>query len=138
VSDLAALTALHVTSVTRATLERAWISVAGSHDLIEHGYRVQVWALILRGASGTTTHTLLEYLDPLELVRGRSVLGRSHAHVGVHRPLGPVRLPRVTAHTYRRQVAVHRALGLSVVLPGRPWIDHGQGGLFDRALEAAS
>ena len=116
--DRQALADLSRSSITRSELEAEWCGVAGSTCLQRYGYQVRVW---WRFAG---RRVLYEYLAPGEQVRGRPAGGWD----GVDRGL-----PRVTADTYDRQATVHRALGLLVVPPGRPWVDHGEGqrGLWD-------
>lgn len=103
--DRQALAALALRAVSRERLqEQGYLPVAKSGDLFRVGYSVVFWVRV-----GVPGSELLEYKPRLS------------------------DLPRLTVSDYATQMEVHRALGLSRVPPGCPWVDYGPGqrGLFD-------
>lgn len=94
--DRAALDELAARSVPRAGLSGRFLCLAKSSDMFGHGYIVAHW--VIPGVPGSE---VLEYLPRFS------------------------DLPRVTVATYADQAAVHRALGVRVVGPGRKFREHG-------------
>lgn len=106
--DRAALMELSASSIPRPELiARGFRGYCGSTDLFRVGYFIRHWYHIG---------------ERIEVLEYRARLSK---------------LPRVTAHTYERQVAVHRALGLPVVGRGERYLDLGEGqrSLWDGVTE---
>ncbi|MBA4187568.1 MAG: hypothetical protein C0467_06070 [Planctomycetaceae bacterium] len=91
VVDPAALSAIAAKAVSReALVADGFVNLLKSTDLFRHGYSVSHW--IKPAVPGSH---LLEYVPRAS------------------------KLPRLTATTYAEQVAIHEALGIRVVSPGR-------------------
>lgn len=119
--DLLALQKLAETSMPLNELKATGFrSVCISSDLFPYGYSIRHWVRLT---------------DRLEVVEYRPMAKDDRRIRQGRRGI----LPRITAHTYQRQAAVHAALGLNLVQPGEPWQDFGTVGLFDEIfLEEAA
>jgi hypothetical protein len=112
------------TSLSRAEMRtRGLMCLTACSALHRVGYQVRIWAFPGRGF-------VYEY-NPIAMRVTRSKRSGTGETVYHREPVAG--LPRLTADTFERQAAIHRALGLIITGPGRDWVDHGAGqrGLFD-------
>lgn len=104
-ADLAALADIAAGATPRAELQAAGFRpVTKSTELQPEGYTVIDWLHPGRALAGDPDRHVMEYVPS-----------------GHRRPTGAPTLPRLTAATYAEQLAIHEALGLRVVGPGRPF-----------------
>lgn len=102
-ADLAALADIAARSIPRETMQAAgYIPVCKSTDLQADGYTVLDWLNPFMVRTGDPARHVLEYVPS------------SH-----RRPAGAPEVPRLTASSYAEQCAIHEALRLRVVGPGR-------------------
>lgn len=104
-ADLAALADIAARAIPRATLQaEGFRAVTKSTQLQAEGYTVIDWLHPGRALAGAPDRHVMEYVPS------------SH-----RRPAGALELPRLTATSYEEQTAIHDALRLRVVAPGRPF-----------------
>ena len=104
--DLAALAVIAAASIPRGELQaRGYRGVTKSTELQPEGYTVIDWLCPALALAGDPTCHVLEYVPS--------------QHARPNRGAGLEPLPRLTAGTYAEQVAIHNALRLRVVPPGR-------------------
>lgn len=103
--DLAALADIAARAIPRAALQAGgYVPVTKSTELQPEGYTVLDWLSPRLARLGDPARHVLEFMPS------------SH-----RRPAGAPQLPRLTATSYEEQRAIHDALRLRVVPPGRPF-----------------